>query len=159
MQKITSFLWFEHKAEEAARFYVSLFKNSSIVSIDHMGKGVPGPKEGTYIVSFTLSGQKFLAINGGPNPGFKFSPAISLLVNCKTQREIDFLWSNLTKEGKPNVCGWLTDKYGITWQITPAILPKLMSGKNPVKVKRVTEAFMKMVKFDIKKLKVAYAGK
>lgn len=158
MQKITPHLWFEHNAEEAARFYVSLFSNSRIVSVIRLDDA-PGPKEGAYVVEFVLSGQRFLALNGGPVKGFKFSPATSFLVQCKTQKEIDFLWGKLTKGGKPNVCGWLDDRYGMTWQIAPEILPKMLSDKDPEKVRRVAKAFMRMKKLDIAGLKAAYNGK
>jgi predicted 3-demethylubiquinone-9 3-methyltransferase (glyoxalase superfamily) len=157
MQKITPFLWFDGKAEEAAKFYVSIFKKSKILQITPYGDAGPGPKGAVMSVTFQLEGQKFCALNGGPQ--FKFTPAVSFFVDCKTQAEIDTLWRKLTKGGKEVQCGWLTDKYGISWQIVPTGIFKMLNDKDPAKTKRVMEAMFKMVKLDIKKFKEAYAGK
>jgi predicted 3-demethylubiquinone-9 3-methyltransferase (glyoxalase superfamily) len=157
MQKITPFLWFDGKAEEAAKFYVSIFKKSKILQITRYGDVGPGPKGAVMSVTFQLEGQKFYALNGGPE--FKFTPAVSFFVDCKTQAEIDRLWKKLTKGGKEVQCGWLTDKYGISWQIVPTGVFKLLNDKNPAKSKRVMEAMFKMVKLDLKKFKETYAGK
>ncbi len=158
MQKITPFLWFDHQAEEAAKFYTSIFKNSKIKKIARYTKVGPGPEGSVMTVAFTLNGQEFVALNGGPN--FKFTEAISLVVNCETQAEVDRYWKKLTAGGGKQVaCGWLKDKYGLFWQITPTMLIKLIEDKDPDKVNRVMTAMMQMVKLDIKKLKAAAKGK
>jgi len=157
MQKIVTFLWFDHQAEEAANFYVSLFKNSKIVNVSRYGDAGPGPKGSAMVVVFELDGQRYMALNGGPH--FKFSPAISLMVNCETQAEVDGLWDKLLADGgKPSRCGWLEDKYGLSWQIVPTALGRLMSDPDPEKSKRVTQAMLQMVKLDIAKLEEAYKG-
>lgn len=156
MQKITTFLWFNDKAEEAAKFYVSLFKNSKIETIARYGDAGPGPKGSVMTVVFTLDGQQFIALNGGPV--FSFTPAISLMVNCETQEEVDRLWDRLLEGGKPDRCGWLQDRYGLSWQIIPTALGKLMSDPDPQKSRRVMEAMLKMDKIDSRKLEEAYAG-
>ena len=150
-QKITTYLWFDNKAEEAANFYVSLFKDSKINSV------VTGPGGVTMIVEFTLVGIEYIALNGGPH--YKFTEAISLFVDCADQAEIDDLWEKLSAGGSKSRCGWLKDKYGLSWQIVPAILSKMMSDPDPMKTKRVVEAFMHMTKFDIQKLQFAYDGR
>ena len=158
MQKITPFLWFDHKAEAAAKFYTSIFENSKIRKITRYTKVGPGPEGSVMTVEFTLNGQVFVALNGGPS--FKFTEAISLVVNCETQAEVDRYWKKLTAGGgKAVACGWLKDKYGLFWQITPTMLMRLIADKDPNKVNRVMTAMMKMVKLDIKKLKAAAAGK
>jgi len=158
MQKITPFLWFDTQAEEAAKFYTSIFKNSKIKKIARYTKVGPGPEGSVMTVAFTLNGQEFVALNGGPN--FKFTEAISLVVNCETQAEVDRYWKKLTAGGgKAVACGWLKDKYGLFWQITPTMLIKLIEDKDPDKVNRVMTAMMNMVKLDIKKLKAAAKGK
>lgn len=158
MQKITPFLWFDHQAEEAAKFYTSIFKNSKIKKITRYTKVGPGPEGSVMTVAFTLNGQVFVALNGGPN--FKFTEAISLVVNCETQAEVDRYWKKLSAGGGKTVaCGWLKDKYGLFWQITPTMLIKLIGDKDPNKVNRVMTAMMQMVKLDIKKLNVAAKGK
>ena len=158
MQKITPFLWFDHQAEEAAKFYTSIFKNSKIKKIARYTKVGPGPEGSVMTVEFTLNGQDFVALNGGPN--FKFTEAISLVVNCETQVEVDRYWKKLTSGGGKEVqCGWLKDKYGLCWQITPTMLTKLITDKDTDKVDRVITAMMKMVKLDVKKLKAAAAAK
>ncbi len=157
MQKITPFLWFDGQAEEAVKFYTSIFKNSKLKKIARYTKVGPGPEGSVMTVAFTLNGQDFVALNGGPN--FKFTEAISLVVNCETQAEVDSYWKKLSAGGKKVACGWLKDKYGLFWQITPTMLTKLIADKDPDKVNRVMTAMMKMVKLDIKKLKAASAGK
>ena len=157
MQKITPFLWFDDKAEDAANFYVSIFKNSKIENVSRYGDAGPGPKGSVMIVQFQLEGQRFTALNGGPV--FHFTPAISLLVDCQTQEEVDDLWQELSAGGRPDRCGWLTDKYGLSWQIIPAALGKLMSDPDPEKSKRVMQAMLQMDKIDIKRLEQAHQGK
>ena len=161
MQKITPFLWFDYKAEEAAKFYVSTFKNSKMGSITRYGEAgaeVSGRPKGTVmVVTFQLNGQEFMAINGGPN--FKFSEAISLLVKCETQHELDEFWEKLSRGGEKGQCGWLKDKYGLSWQIVPTILGEMMQGKDAQKLERVMNAILKMDKIDIKTLKQAYEQK
>ena len=158
MQKITPFLWFNDRAEEAAKFYVSLFKNSKIVTVARYGedgaKATGRPKGTVMTVVFQLDGQEFMALNGGPT--YTFSPAVSFMVNCETQEEIDRLWDALTKGGQPVQCGWLTDKYGLSWQIVPTILGKYMQDKDPRKSERVMKAMLQMVKMDIQGLIRAY---
>jgi predicted 3-demethylubiquinone-9 3-methyltransferase (glyoxalase superfamily) len=153
--KMTLCLWFDNQAEEAAGFYTSLFKNSKIESISRYGKEgfeIHGQKEGTVMtISFSINGQSFTALNGGPI--FKFNEATSLQIFCDTQEEIDYYWDNLSKGGEEGQCGWLKDKFGFSWQVIPSILPALMT--DPAKSGRVTEAFLKMKKFDIETLKNA----
>ena len=154
MQKITTFLWLDNQAEEAAKLYVSLFKNSKIGSISRYGDAGPGPKGSVMMVTFQLDGQEFMALNGGPE--FKFTPAISLFVNCETQQEVDALWDKLSEGGRKDRCGWLTDKYGLSWQIIPTALPKLMGDPDPEKSKRVMKAMLQMDKIDIAALERAH---
>lgn len=158
MQKITPFLWFNDKAEEAAKYYVSLFKNSKIVTVTRYGEDgakASGRPQGTVMtVVFQLDGQEFTALNGGPT--FTFSPAVSFLVNCETQEEVDRLWGRLSEGGKPVQCGWLTDRYGLSWQIVPTILLKLLQDKDPRKSEKVMKAMLQMVKIDIQGLIRAY---
>jgi predicted 3-demethylubiquinone-9 3-methyltransferase (glyoxalase superfamily) len=156
MQKITPFLWFDGRAEEAANFYVSIFKNSKILDIARFGEAGPGPKGSVMLVTFQLEGQEFMALNGGPE--FTFTPAISLLVSCETQAEVDDLWAKLTAGGKEVQCGWLQDKFGLSWQIVPKAFFDLMQDKDPAKSQRVFKAMMQMIKFDIEGLKRAYRG-
>lgn len=156
MQKITTFLWFDDKAEEAANLYVSLFKNSKIESMSRYGDAGPGPKGTVMVVQFQLDGQRFTALNGGPI--FKFTEAISLMVNCETQEEVDRLWEKLSEGGKKDHCGWLKDKYGLSWQIVPTALGKLMSDPDREKAARVTKAMLQMNKLDISALQKAYDG-
>ena len=156
MQKINPFLWFDNQAEEAMNFYTSIFKNSRVVSISRYGEAGPGPAGSVMVASFELEGQKFMALNGGP--GFPFSEAISFFVNCQTQEEVDYLWEKLCAGGKPSRCGWLTDKFGVTWQIIPTVLGELMADKDPEKSKRVMQAMLQMTKLDIEGLRRA-AGK
>jgi predicted 3-demethylubiquinone-9 3-methyltransferase (glyoxalase superfamily) len=156
MQKITTFLWFNDQAEEAANFYVSIFKNSKILDIARFGEAGPGPKGSVKLVTFQLEGQEFMALNGGPH--FTFTPAISLFVNCETQAEVDDLWAKLTAGGKEVQCGWLQDKFGLSWQIVPKAFFDLMQDKDPVKSQRVVKAMLQMIKFDIEGLQRAYRG-
>jgi predicted 3-demethylubiquinone-9 3-methyltransferase (glyoxalase superfamily) len=155
MQPLTPCLWFDGKAEEAANFYVSVFRNSKIVSMARFGDAGPGPKGTVMMVSFQLEGQDFLALNAGPQ--YTFTPAISFLKTCETQREIDDLWTKLTAGGEENQCGWLTDKFGVSWQIVPSILNKLM--QDPGRSKRTMETMLTMRKLDIKRLQGAVNGR
>ncbi len=154
MQKITPFLWFDGNAEEAMNLYVSVFKNSKVVSVRRYGKAGPGP-EGTVMTgAFQIEGQEFFVLNGGPQ--YKFTPAISLFVNCETQQEVDDLWEKLSAGGRKDRCGWLQDKYGLSWQIIPSDLGKMLGDKNPMKANNVMQAMLQMDKIDIGKLKQAY---
>lgn len=154
MQKITPFLWFDGKAEEAMNFYVSVFKNSKVGRITRYGDSGPGPKGSVMSVTFTLGGQEFYALNGGPQ--FSFTPAISFFVNCETQQEVDQLWEKLSEGGKKERCGWLKDKYGLSWQIVPSVLGKLLQDKNAAKAQSVMKAMLQMDKMDIQHLQHAY---
>ena len=154
-QKITTFLWFDNNAEEAMNFYVSIFKNSKILSLTRYGEAGPGAKGTVMTGSFQLEGQEFVALNGGPH--FKFTEAISLVVDCENQEEVDYFWSKLTAGGgSPSQCGWLKDKFGLSWQIVPKVMMEMLSDKDPAKSKRVMEAMLQMTKIDIGKLKQAY---
>jgi len=155
MQKITPFLWFDGKAEEAMRFYVSIFKNSKVGAITRYGDAGPGPKGTVMVVTFQLDGQEFIALNGGPP--FTFSPAISFVVNCETQEEVDAFWEKLSEGGEKLQCGWLRDKYGLSWQIVPTVLGEMMQDKDAEKSQRVMKAMLQMNKLDIERLKQAYA--
>jgi predicted 3-demethylubiquinone-9 3-methyltransferase (glyoxalase superfamily) len=154
MQKITPFLWFDNQAEEAANFYCSIFKNSRIKDVARYGEAGPGPKGSVMTVSFELDGQEFVALNGGPE--FKFTEAISFVVNCKTQDEADEYWTKLSAGGREDMCGWLKDQYGLSWQIVPTALSELMSDPDPVKANRVMQAMLQMRKIDMAALKRAY---
>jgi predicted 3-demethylubiquinone-9 3-methyltransferase (glyoxalase superfamily) len=160
MQRITPFLWFDHEAEQAVKFYTSIFKRSKIGKVaryDKAGSKAAGRPAGSVMtIEFQLDGQNFVALNGGPH--FKFTEAISFVVNCKTQAEVDSYWKKLSAAGKEVQCGWLQDKYGVSWQIVPTILPELLSGKDKAKSQRVMQAMLKMVKLDINQLKQAAAG-
>jgi predicted 3-demethylubiquinone-9 3-methyltransferase (glyoxalase superfamily) len=156
MQKITPFLWYNGQAEEAVNFYVSIFKNSRIVSMARYGEAGPGPKGSVMTAAFQLEGHDFVALNGGPQ--FKFTPAISFVVSCETQEEVDELWEKLSAGGRKDRCAWLTDKYGVSWQIVPTILSKLLQDKDPEKAKRVMQAMLQMDKIDIGRLRRAYDG-
>jgi predicted 3-demethylubiquinone-9 3-methyltransferase (glyoxalase superfamily) len=159
LQKISTCLWFDTEAEEAAQFYVSLFENSSILQVMHYteaGYEIHGKPAGSVLtVEFELSGQRFTALNGGPQ--FKFNEAISLEVNCATQEEIDFYWEKLSENGEKGVCGWLKDKYGLSWQITPAVLGEMLCDPNKEKVNRVMNALLQMKKLNIAELENAFA--
>ena len=154
MQKITPFLWFDGKAEEAANFYTSIFKNSKILNVGRYGEGGPGPKETVMTTTFQLEGQEFIALNGGPQ--FKFTEAISFFVNCETQEEVDELWEKLSQGGEKGRCGWLKDKFGVSWQIVPTALGKMLKTKDPDKSRRVMKALLQMTKIDIQRLRQAY---
>jgi predicted 3-demethylubiquinone-9 3-methyltransferase (glyoxalase superfamily) len=156
MQKITPFLWFDGRAEEAANFYTSIFKGSKILHLARYGEAGPGPKGTVMAVTFQLEGQEFMALNGGPQ--FTFSPAISFFVNCETQAEVDELWEKLSAGGEKLQCAWLRDKFGVSWQIVPRALIELMQDKDPVKTQRVFKAMLQMTKIDIEGLKRAYRG-
>lgn len=153
MQKISPFLWFETEAEDAAKFYVSIFRNSRIVKVARYGDAGPGPKGGVMTVGFELEGQTFTALNGGPM--LKFNEAISFVVDCTTQAEVDHYWDRLLDGGTARQCGWLKDRYGLSWQIVPRVLVELLSGSDPAKAGRVMQAMLGMVKLDIAKLQQA----
>ena len=160
MQKISPFLWFDHDAEEAAKFYTSIFKNSKIIDIAHYGKSAAKasrrPKGTVMSVTFELEGQLFMALNGGPV--FKFSPAISFFVNCDTQEELDELWERLSEGGEKDQCGWLKDKFGVSWQIVPNVLGEMLQDKDANKLERVMQALLQMKKIHIQGLRIAYDG-
>ncbi len=157
MKKLTTCLWFDHQAEEAAKFYVSIFKNSKMGTVSPYGeegaKAAGRPKGSAMVVTFELNGQKFMGLNGGPI--FKFTEAISFVVSCDTQQELDRYWARLSEGGQEVQCGWLKDKYGVSWQIVPTVLSKLMSGKDPKKSERVMKALLQMKKLDVKTLQQA----
>ena len=154
MKGITPFLWFDHQAEEAANFYVSIFPHSKVKTVTRYGDAGPGPKGSVMTVAFELDGKDFVALNGGPR--FQLSPATSFVANCENQKEVDELWTKLSEGGQPNQCGWLTDKYGVTWQIVPTILPQLLQDKDPERSQRVMQAMFQMTKIEIEPLKKAY---
>jgi predicted 3-demethylubiquinone-9 3-methyltransferase (glyoxalase superfamily) len=156
MQKITPFLWFNDKAEEAMNFYVSIFKNSKVGRVTRYGDAGPGPKGAVMSATFQLEGQEFYALNGGPQ--FSFTPAISFFVNCEKQEEVDELWEKLSAGGRKDRCGWLQDKYGLSWQIIPSALGQMLQDKDPAKANRVMQAMLQMDKIDIACLKRAYDG-
>jgi predicted 3-demethylubiquinone-9 3-methyltransferase (glyoxalase superfamily) len=157
VQKITTFLWFDNQAEEAINFYVSIFKNSRVGDIVRYGDTGPGPKGQVMTTEFQLAGQQFAALNGGPH--FKFTEAVSLVVNCETQEEADELWEKLSEGGQKVQCGWLKDKFGLSWQIVPTMLKDLLKDKDSEKSNRVMQALMRMTKLDIAELKAAFEGK
>ncbi len=161
MNKITPCLWFDSQAEEAAKFYVSIFEDAGIDTVSRYGKEgfeIHGRPEGSVMtVAFHLAGQTFTALNGGPN--FKFNEAISLQVFCETQDEVDYFWSKLSEEGEEVACGWLKDRFGLSWQITPSVLSRMLADPDPEKSQRVTKAFLQMKKFDIAALERAYEGR
>ena len=154
MQKIIPFLWFDGKAEEAMNFYVSIFENSKVVSVTRYGEAGPGPKGTVMSATFQLEGQEFFALNGGPM--FTFSPAISFFVKCETQPEIDEQWEKLSAGGEKQRCGWLKDKYGVSWQIVPPVLGEMLSDKDAERSKRVMQAMLQMDKIHIETLRRAY---
>lgn len=157
MQKITTFLTFDNQAEEAVNLYTSVFKNSKIVNVSRYGEEGRGPEGTVMVASFEVEGQEFMALNGGPS--FTFSQGISLLVNCDTQEEVDELWEKLSEGGEKEPCGWLTDRFGVSWQIVPRVLGEMLSDKDPEKAKRVMNAMLQMSKLDIAALKRAYEKK
>ena len=154
MQKITPFLWFDGNAEEAANFYASIFANSKIVNICRYGEAGPGPEGSVMTVEFQLEGQDFIALNGGPQ--FKFTEAISFSVNCDTQEEVDKFWEKLSDGGEEGPCGWLKDRYRLSWQVNPTVLGEMLSDPDPAKAQRVMEAMLQMKKIDIRRLRQAY---
>jgi predicted 3-demethylubiquinone-9 3-methyltransferase (glyoxalase superfamily) len=153
-QKITPFLWFDNQAEEAANLYVSIFENSGVTGVNRYGEAGPGPQGTAMTVSFELEGQEFTALNGGPE--YKFTEAISFFVNCESQAEVDELWEKLSEGGEQGPCGWLKDKYGVSWQIVPTVLGEMLSDPDPEKAQRVMQAMLQMKKIDIKGLEEAY---
>ena len=154
MQKIVPFLWFDGKAEEAMNFYVSVFENSKPGKITRYGDAGPGPTGQVMSATFTLDGQEFYALNGGPQ--FTFTPAISFFVNCETQQELDELWEKLSEGGQKSRCGWLQDKYGLSWQVIPTVLGEMLGDPDPAKSQRVMQAMLQMDKIDIAGLRRAY---
>jgi predicted 3-demethylubiquinone-9 3-methyltransferase (glyoxalase superfamily) len=156
MQRITPFLWFDHEAEEAARFYTSVFKNSRIEAVTRYGEAGPSPKGSVMTVGFELDGQKFVALNGGP--AFKFTEAVSFVVNCENQQEVDEMWEKLSSGGQEVQCGWLKDKYGLSWQIVPTVFFEMIQGPDAERKERVLRAMFQMKKFDIAGLEAAYRG-
>ncbi len=156
-QRISPCLWFDDQAEEAANFYVSIFKNSKITAVSRYGEAGPGPKGSVMVVGFELDGQSFTALNGGPM--FKFTEAISMIVHCETQAEVDYYWEKLSAGGQPGRCAWLKDKFGVSWQIVPTALIELMADKDAAKSARVMKAMLQMTKIDIAGLQPAYEGK
>jgi predicted 3-demethylubiquinone-9 3-methyltransferase (glyoxalase superfamily) len=156
MPRITPFLWFDNNAEEAMNFYVSIFKNSKVLKVTRYGEGGPGPAGTVMTAEFELDGQHFVGLNGGPR--FKFTEAVSFVVNCKTQEEVDYYWDKLSEGGEKSRCGWLKDKFGMWWQVVPTALAELMNDPDPDKARRVMEAMLQMDKIDIEPLKRAYDG-
>lgn len=156
MQKISPFLWFDSQAEDAANFYVSIFPNSKITSVNHYGEAGPGPKGSVMTISFELDGEEFTALNGGPQ--YQFTPAISFVVHCETQAKVDYYWEKLTAGGKEVACGWLTDKFGLSWQIVPDGFVDILTGDDEEGARRAMEAMFKMKKLDIDVLRKVYAG-
>jgi predicted 3-demethylubiquinone-9 3-methyltransferase (glyoxalase superfamily) len=156
MQKITPFLWFDGNAEEAMNFYTSIFKNSKIGQVRRYGDAGPGPKGSVMTGTFQIERQEFMVLNGGPM--FRFTPAISFFVNCENQQEVDELWEKLSDGGEVMQCGWLKDKFGVTWQIIPKALGEMLGDKDPQKSQRVMKAMMKMIKIDVEELRRAYEG-
>jgi len=156
MQKISPFLWFDNQAEEAVNLYVSVFRNSKVGDVTRYGDAGPGPKGSVMTASFELEGQQFTALNGGPH--FKFTEAVSFVVNCETQEEVDELWDKLSEGGQTQQCGWLKDRFGLSWQIVPSVLMELINDPDPQKSQRVTEAMLQMTRIDIAKLRQAYEG-
>jgi predicted 3-demethylubiquinone-9 3-methyltransferase (glyoxalase superfamily) len=154
MQKITPFLWFDDQAEAAMHHYVSIFRNSKALGVTRYGDAGPGPEGSVMIASFELEGQRFTALNSGPH--FKFTEAVSFVVSCETQEEVDEFWDRLSEGGQTQQCGWLKDKFGLSWQIVPTVLIELINDPDPEKSRRVTEAMLKMTKIDIAKLWQAY---
>jgi len=157
-QKITTFLWFDSEAEAAAEHYTAIFEDGKILGVSRYGEGAPVPAGSVMTVSFELAGQRFIALNGGPAHA-GFTEAISLLVNCDDQEEVDDLWRSLSEGGAEGQCGWLKDKFGLSWQIVPSALPRLMSDPDPARAQRVTAALLEMGKIDIARLEAAHAGR
>jgi predicted 3-demethylubiquinone-9 3-methyltransferase (glyoxalase superfamily) len=154
VQKIAPCLWFDGQAEEAMHFYTSIFRNSKVGDVTRYGEAGPGEKGSVLAVTFEIEGREFMGLNGGPN--FKFSPAISFSVKCETQEEVDYYWGKLLAGGQPQQCGWLTDKFGVSWQIVPTVLVEMLKDKDAERANRVMQVMLKMVKLDIKALRQAY---
>jgi predicted 3-demethylubiquinone-9 3-methyltransferase (glyoxalase superfamily) len=157
MQKITPNLWFENQAEEAAEFYTSIFKNSRITGVSRYGEAGPRPAGSVMVVEFELDGQQFLALNGGPE--FQFTEAISFVINCESQEEVDYMWERLTDGGEESMCGWLKDRFGVSWQVVPTALHALLSEPDPEKASRIMEAFFQMRRIDLPRLERAREGR
>jgi len=157
MQKITPFLWFNTNVEEAIAFYTSIFKDSKVKTVSRYGKSGPGPEGSIMTAQFELNGQEFLALNGGPH--FKFTEAISFVVSCKDQEEIDYFWEALSENGEQSQCGWLKDQFGLSWQVVPSEMGTIMGGSNPEGRERAMQAMMHMTKLNVKELQDAYDGK
>jgi len=157
MQKITPFLWFNSQAEEAMNFYVGVFKNAKVITTTRYGDNMPVPKGTVMTAVFELDGQRFIALNGGPH--YTLTPAVSFVVNCENQDEVDYYWDTLVEGGSAQQCGWLTDKFGVTWQIVPTVLGEMLSDTDARKAGRVGQALMQMVKLEIPRLKAAYEGR
>jgi predicted 3-demethylubiquinone-9 3-methyltransferase (glyoxalase superfamily) len=155
MPTITPFLWFERDAEEAVGYYESVF-DASVTNTTRYQEGWPGPADEIMTATLVIAGQEFVVLNGGPQPGFQFSPAISFAVTCDTQEEIDRLWDRLSDGGEPNQCGWITDRYGVTWQIVPRVLDEMLMDRDPARANRVMQAMLAMIKLEIKPLEDAY---
>lgn len=156
MQKITPFLWFDNNAEQAMNFYTSIFKNSKVLTVSRYPEGSPGPAGQVMTAEFELEGQEFVLLNGGPR--FQFTEAVSFVVNCETQEEVDYFWERLSEGGQKSRCGWLKDQFGLWWQVVPVILAELMGDKDPEKSKRVMQSMLSMDKIEIEPLKRAHAG-
>ncbi|MGP3959873.1 VOC family protein [Nonomuraea sp. 3N208] len=156
MQKITTYLWFDNQAEEAAQFYTSLFDDSRILEVQRYPEGAPGPAGKAMIVTFELAGQRFIALNGGPQ--FKFNESVSLFVDCESQEEVDELWAKLTDGGEESRCGWLKDRWGLSWQIIPHRLNELLSDPDPARAQRAMQAMLGMAKIDVQVLEKAATG-
>jgi predicted 3-demethylubiquinone-9 3-methyltransferase (glyoxalase superfamily) len=157
VRTISPFLWFDSQAEEAATHYVSIFSNSKILKVARSGDAGPGPKGAVLTVDFELDGQRFTALNGGPR--FRFTEAISFVVDCKTQEDVDYFWSKLTEGGEESMCGWLKDRFGLSWQVIPTALGEMIADPDPAKSRRAMEAMLKMKKIDIAVLRAAYEGR
>ncbi len=154
MEKISTCLWFNGQAEQAAKFYTSVFKNSKVIQSANYGDAGPGLKGSVMTVTFSLDGKEFIALNGGPE--YQYTPAISLVVKCKDQSELDYYWEKLSEGGEKGVCGWLTDKFGVSWQVVPEIMGDLVNSRQPEKSDRVMQAVLQMTKLDIAQMKAAY---
>ena len=157
MQRITPNLWFDDQAEEAAEFYTSIFENSKVTAISHYGSAGPRPAGTVMVVEFELDGQQFTALNGGP-ADFRFNEALSFIVNCASQAEVDYFWQKLADGGEEGVCGWLTDRYGVSWQIIPTAMNEMISDPDPDKSQRAMAAMLQMTKIDIAAIERAYRG-
>jgi len=153
-QKITPFLWFDHQAEEAVGFYTSIFKDSKVGTVTRYGEAGPGPKGSVMTMAFELDGQEFVALNGGPH--YQFTPAISFVINCESQEEVDHYWETLSAGGQEIQCGWLRDKYGVSWQVVPTVLIDMLHDKDAARAQRVMKAMLQMKKIDIPRLEEAY---